>query len=84
MTSVVQDVGSERGVGGGGHDGPGGGHGHHRRSGGGRDPQLLEVDGGEALALSLHLLQHPGGPPGGRGQRVEQAKQGRVILHDVM
>ena len=59
MTSVVQDVGSERGVGGGGHDGPGGGHGHHRRSGGGRDPQLLEVDGGEALALGLHLLQHP-------------------------
>ena len=54
MSSVVQDVGSERGVGGGG-----GVHGHHGWSGGGRDPQLLEVDGGEALALSLHLLQHP-------------------------
>ena len=54
MSSVVQDVGSERRVSGGG-----GVHGHHGRSGGGGDPQLLEVDGGEALALSLHLLQHP-------------------------
>ena len=26
----------------------------------------------------------PGGPPGGRRQRVEEAEQRRVILHDVM
>ena len=86
---VVQDVGPQRGVGVGG-SGCEGGHGPQGRGhdvGPGprlADPQLLEVEGGEAPALRLHLLQHPGGPPSGRGQRVEETEQGGVILHGVI
>ena len=63
--SIVQDVGPQGCVGG----GDGGGQltpsGHHRLCGGDqggpslRDPQLLQVQGGDSLAPALHLLQHP-------------------------